>query len=227
MEPELSLRQQRLWSHVSASLDGQTDVAHDADHVMRVFRWAVHLARLEDADAELAGAAALVHDLVGIPNESPARATGSQRSADASAAILPLAGYTEPEISAIIEAVRTCSWSRGLAPTSSLGAVLQDADRLDAIGAIGVARNLMCAQGMASRGSGGSLYHPEDPLADSGRDLDDIRYAIDHYAIKLLKLADGMHTDAARREARRRHGFMLTFLEQLGSELRRPGPPAA
>ena len=59
MEPELSPRQQRLWSHVSASLDGQTDVAHDAAHVIRVFRWAVHLARVEGVDEELAGAAAL------------------------------------------------------------------------------------------------------------------------------------------------------------------------
>jgi uncharacterized protein len=227
VEPELSPRQQRLWPHVTAALDGHTDLAHDAEHVLRVFRWAVHLARAEGVDTDLAGAAALVHDLVNVPKESPGRASGSQRSADASAAILPLAGYTAAESSAIIEAVRTCSWSRGLAPTSALGAVLQDADRLDAIGAIGVARNLMCAQGMASRGTGGQLYHPDDPLAEGDRAPDDIRYAIDHYTVKLLTLADGMHTPAARQEAARRHRFMLTFLEQLCREVRRPGPAAA
>lgn len=218
----ISARHRRLWPAVAAALADDTDIAHDAEHIMRVYRWAIRLAESEAVDPDLAGAAALLHDLVNIPKESADRAMASTLSAAAGAEHLPAAGYTPDEAAAVVDAIRTCSWSRGLPPASRLGAVLQDADRLDAIGAIGVARNIACAQAMASRGSGGQLYHPADPLGDTDRPLDDRASAVDHYAVKLLRLAEGMHTAAARAEARRRHRFMQAFLTQLRDEVRPP-----
>jgi uncharacterized protein len=212
-------RHEHLWQRVRSSLEAECDLAHDWLHVYRVYRWAVRLAPEAEADGDLAGAAALIHDLVNIPKESADRPMGSSLSAAKGASILPAAGYSAEETDAVVEAVRTCSWSRGLAPTSGLGKALQDADRLDAIGAIGIARNIACAQAMSSRGSHGTLYEPSDPLAANGRSLDDKRHAIDHFACKLLKLAETMHLPAAKTEAARRHRFLHTFLAELEQDI--------
>jgi uncharacterized protein len=193
------------------------ELAHDLQHLHRVHRWALRLAPEAGADPDLAGAAALVHDLVFVPKDSAERSQGGERSAAAAPAVLAAAGYAADEIAQVAEAVRTSSWSRGLAPTAPLGAVLQDADRLDALGAVGLMRNLACAQHMARPGC--AFLHPDDPLATGGRALDDRRWATDHLFAKLLKLADGMHTATARAEAARRHAFLRAWLAELAQEL--------
>ncbi len=207
-----------LWSLVEPRLP-PGELAHDRFHILRVHAWALRLAPEAGADPDLSGAAALVHDLVFVPKDSAQRAEGGERSAAAAPEVLALAGYAPAEIVQIADAVRTSSWSRGLAPAGPLGAVLQDADRLDALGALGLMRNLACAQHMAKPGRGG-FYHPDDVLARSGRQLDDKAWATDHLFAKLLKLADGMHTASARSEARRRHDFLLAWLAELEHELR-------
>ncbi len=193
------------------------DLSHDADHLRRVYLWALSLAAESDLDADLAGAAALLHDLVAVPKESPDRAEASRRSAEAAREVLAAAGYGSDEAEPILEAVSTCSWSRGLAPRGALGALLQDADRLDAIGAVGVARSFCCAQGMAGRGRTLRLFDPDDPLARR-RTPEEGRFAVDHFLVKLLRLAEGMNLPAARAEALRRHGAMRRLLEELVRE---------
>jgi uncharacterized protein len=144
---------------------------------------------------------------------------GGELSAVAGRALLQDSGFETEEVEEIVEAVRTSSWSRGLPPTTSLGAILQDADRLDAIGALGAARNFACAQEMASRSGTGRLYDPQDPCGRTDRALDDRLNAMDHWMKKLLTLADGMHTPAARAEAAHRHAFLGLFIEELQREL--------
>ena len=212
-------RHAALWRLVEPHLP-PGELAHDRFHLERVYQWMLRLADEAGADRDLAGATALVHDLAFVPKDSPDRALGGERSAAAAPAVLGVAGYTPDEIAAISEAVRTSSWSRGLAPTNALGVALQDADRLDAIGAIGLMRNLACAQFMSRPERPGRFYHPDDPFAVSGRALDDRTHALDHCFAKLLKLADGMRLPAARVEAARRHAAMLAFLAELKSELR-------
>ncbi len=207
-----------LWRLVGAQCPGD-DLAHDADHVLRVYRWTLKLAPEAGADPDLVGAAALVHDLVNIPKESADRPLGSARSAEASQGLLAQAGYGDEEIQAVVEAVRTTSWSRGLEPTSPLGIVLQDADRLDAIGAIGIARTFACAQSMRGRGEPGCFYDTGDPLGKSGRALDDRRHAVDHFRVKLLRLAGGMHLQTSRREAALRQAVMEQYLRALSREV--------
>ncbi len=212
-------RHAELWAQVAPRVDN-SDLSHDRYHLRRVYRWSQRLSQEAGADPDLAGAAALVHDLVAVPKESPRRASASEASADAAADLLAMAGYTPDEASQIREAVRTCSWSRGLPPTGPLGRVLQDADRLDAIGATGVARCLTCAQGMAGRGRALRLWDPDDPLAETGRAPDEALNALDHFEVKLLKLAAGMHLPTARREARTRHAAMEAYLHQVKREAR-------
>ena len=209
-------RHQKLWELIPHN---NQDLAHDSEHILRVYRWAVQLAADEEQDPDLAGAAALIHDMVNIPKESEDRSLGSEKSALAGRDVLPLADYTQEEIDQITEAVSTCSWSRGKDPTSTLGAILQDADRLDAIGAIGIMRNIACAQAMRDRGNMGSLYDPADPFGKERTTLDDKKFALDHFSLKLLKIAKGMHTESAKQEAQRRHRFMLQFLFELAQEI--------
>ncbi len=205
-----------LWREAALGL-APHDLSHDADHLRRVYAWALRLAPSAGAGPELAGAAALLHDLVAVPKEDPARSEASARSAAAAAAPLQRAGYDDDEAAQVIEAVRTSSWSRGLAPSGPLGAVLQDADRLDAIGAVGIARTFACAQAMTARGRGLCLYDPGDPLA-ARREPEEARYALDHFRVKLLTLAAGMNLPLAREEAARRQAAMLAFLAELERE---------
>lgn len=211
-------RHRGLWRLIEADLP-RSDLAHDRHHLGRVYAWSLRLADPAGANPDLAGAAALVHDLVNVAKEAAERSTAGERSAAASIAFLEKAGYRVVEAAEIAEAVRTSSWSRGLEPTSALGEVLQDADRLDAIGAIGIARTFATTQAMVARGESLLLYAPEDPLAARGRAPDDRSYAVDHFAIKLLTLAAGMHLPEARAEAQRRQKIMLTFLAELDREL--------
>lgn len=197
------------------------ELAHDADHIDRVYRWAIRLAPEAGASIDLAGATALVHDLVPIPKDHPDRPLGGEQSARAAGPVLLAAGYSDEEAAVVIEAVRTSSWSRGFAPTSPEGMVLQDADRLDAIGAIGIARCFATAQHMSRPGDAGRFYHPEDPLARTDRPLDDRHHAVDHFRKKLLTLVTGFHLPSARVEAQRRHAAMVAFLDSLEDELRR------
>ena len=95
-------------------------------------------------------------------------------------------------------------------------AVVQDADRLDAIGAIGIARCFYTAGRMGSL-----LYDPEDPRAEH-RALDDARYAIDHFRAKLLKLQDGFQTSTGAAMARQRTDLLAGFLAQFEAELGLP-----
>jgi len=210
-------RHRRLWRQVASGVPDD-DLSHDRDHLARVYRWALRLAREAGADPDLAGAAALLHDLVSVPKEDAGRREAGERSA--ASALQPLldAGYAQAQARDVMEAVRTSSWSSGLEPTGPLGRVLQDADRLDAIGAIGIARTLCCAQGMVHRGRPLRLYHDTD-LRALRREPQESRYAVDHFHTKLLKLAAGMHLPAAQEEAARRQRRMIRFLGELAIEV--------
>lgn len=207
-----------LWRLLVPFLD-DSDTAHDRYHLQRVYKWALRLAGEAGADPDLTGAAALVHDLVLIPKEADHRPLAGCRSADRAGPLLAEAGYEKGEIEAIGAAVRTTSWSRGLPPANAIAVALREADRLDALGALGIARNFATCQAMASRGHHTRFYHPADPTGRTGRPLDDTRQALDHFRIKLLKLSDSLTLSSARKEAARRHRFLEEFLEQIARDL--------
>lgn len=212
-------RHAALWAGV---VTPPGELAHDRLHLERVHAWALRLAPEAAADPDLCGAAAIVHDLAMVPKDGPDRSQGGTLSAVAAKPLLAQADYTDPEIAIICAAVASSSWSKGLPPANAVGIVLQDADRLDAIGALGLLRTIACGQWMSKPERPGRFYDPLDPLARSDRPLDDRRQALDHLPAKLLKLAAGMHTPSAKQEAVHRHGFLLTMLAALAREI----PPA-
>lgn len=199
-------------------LDGPTDAAHDLTHVERVASWALRLAALEGADPATVWAAAWLHDLVHVPKNSPDRARASLLSAQAATRFLEEAGWTAAPVDAIAHAIAAHSFSARIVPETVEAEVVQDADRLEALGAIGLARCLMLGGQMGSR-----LVDPSDPWARH-RPLADDRISVDHFFAKLLGLPATMRTEAGKREADRRVVLLKDFLRQLAREAGFPDP---
>jgi uncharacterized protein len=165
-------------------------------------------------------AAAFLHDLVNRPKHSRRRARASTDSADAARPLLRRAGFDARASARIRGAIRDHSFSRGARPSEPLARALQDADRLDALGAIGVLRAAATGGVMGSR-----ALDVDDPWARA-RPLDDRRFVLDHFFTKLLRLPDLMQTPAGRTEARRRSARMRRFLTEIGLEAGEPWKPA-
>jgi uncharacterized protein len=192
------------------------DPGHDAAHAYRVALWTSRLA--PDEDPRCAIAAALLHDVVNVPKSSPERHLASERSAAVARELLPQLGFREEDVARIAAAIRDHSFSRGAIPESPLGDALQDADRLEALGALGLCRTISTGARMGAR-----YFEANDPWA-AGRELDDRRYSVDHFFTKLLGLGATMRTEGGRAEAARRTVFLRTFLTQLGDEIGAPAP---
>jgi uncharacterized protein len=185
---------------------------HDWHHIERVLANATALARLEDADLLVVQLAAVMHDVVNLPKDHPERKRASTFSADEAAAFLE--GRLEPDrISRVHEAIRCHSYSAGLTPESLEARIVSDADKLDSLGAIGIARTFECGGAMHAR-----TLHGDDPFCRT-REPDDRRYTVDHFFAKLLNLEPMFHTESGRTEAGRRTGFMRTFLSELEREI--------
>lgn len=190
-----------------------SDAAHDLEHTRRVVANARRLALHEGADLAIVIPAAWLHDCVAVPKDSPLRSQASTLAAEAAGAFLRAAGYDPAAVPAIEHAIAAHSFSAGIAPQSLEAQVVQDADRLDALGAVGIARTLMLGAML-----GRPLYDAAEPFP-TRRPPDDARSSIDHFYTKLLRLAATMQTDSGRREAEARTVFMQAFLDQLAAEI--------
>ena len=190
------------------------DGAHDLTHIRRVVANAKRLAAEEDADLEVVIPAAWLHDCVTVPKNSPLRNQASTLAGEAAAEFLTAAGYPAQLIPAISHAIAAHSFSAGIPPETIEAKVVQDADRLDSLGAIGIARCLITGVSI-----GTAVYHPDDPFGETGRERDDKAYSVDHFYIKLFKLAAMMQTAAGRAEAKRRTEYMRGYLAQLSHEI--------
>ncbi|MBE2276373.1 MAG: HD domain-containing protein [Rhodobacteraceae bacterium] len=198
----------RLWQ-------GHADGAHDLGHVRRVLCNARAIAAEEGgADDAVLVPAAILHDAVNLPKNHPGRRRASTLSAEAAARFLAaLPGYPADKIAAVAHAIAAHSFSAGIAPETAEARILQDADRLEALGAIGLARMFHVAGQM-----GAGLFDPDDPLA-TARPLDDRRHALDHLEVKLFPVAAAMQTAAGRRMAAERIEWMRQFRHRLMTEI--------
>jgi uncharacterized protein len=192
---------------------GPGDAAHDPPHLRRVVANARRLAAAEGARLEIVLPAAWLHDCVIVPKDSPQRAAASTLAAEAAIGFLAESGYPVGLLPAIAHAIAAHSFSAGISPETIEAKVVQDADRLDALGAVGLARCLMLGGE-----TGRPLYHAAEPFPTT-RPPDDRAYTIDHFYTKLLSLAGTMQTASARAEAERRTAFLRAFLDQLATEI--------
>lgn len=189
------------------------DPAHDIAHIRRVVAAARRLAHDEGADLAVVLPAAWLHDCVVLPKDSALRSQASRLAAEAAGKFLRESGYPDRLIPAVEHAIAAHSFSAGIPPETVEAKVVQDADRLDSLGAIGIARTLLLGGTMAI-----PLYDPSEPLPNN-RAPDERAFVIDHFFTKLLKLADMMHTAAGRREGERRTRLMRVYLEELAREI--------
>ncbi|TCW30256.1 uncharacterized protein EV669_10713 [Gulbenkiania mobilis] len=198
---------------ILATEAGEADGAHDTAHFDRV--WQVARALLlahTEADPMVVMAACYLHDLVNLPKNHPERHLASQRSAERGRAHLQAVGFPEEKLDAVAHAIEAHSYSAGITPHSIEARIVQDADRMDALGAVGLARLFYTAGRM-----GATLAHPTDPLGGT-RPLDDLRYALDHIAVKLEKLPETMQTEAGQRLAEARLERVRRFRDDFMEE---------
>lgn len=189
------------------------DVAHDLEHIRRVVANARQLAGPEGADLDVLVPAAWLHDCVHVPKTSPDRPRASRLAVEEATRWLTRKGYAPERLAAIAHAIEAHSFSAGIEPRTVEARVLQDADRLDALGAVGLARCIMLGGAL-----GRPLYVPEDPFCER-REPDDALSSVDHFYTKLLRLAPTFQTTAGRAEAHARTAMIRQFLDALRHEL--------
>ena len=173
---------------------------HDFDHTLRVYRMAVRIAEEEGADVQTVALAALLHD-VDDRKLSPKTCINKDRAVG----FLRENGIGEDKIRWIVQIISEISFSEGNGRPSTIeGMCVQDADRLDALGAIGIARTF------AFGGSRGRRMHDPEGL--------DKESSIQHFYDKLLLLKDRMNTDSGKKLAQGRDAYLRGFLEEFYAE---------
>ncbi len=191
----------------------ENDPAHDFEHTIRVYKNAQKICKKEKANEKLVLSAALLHDIVSYPKSDKRSKTSSIKSATKSKQILEKLDFSKEEIAIISDAIRDHSFSQNKIPKTLEGKILQDADRLDALGAIGIARVFA---------TGGSLKRPfyniDDPFCKK-RIPNDKTWTVDHFFQKLLKLESLMNTKSGKAEAKKRTKIIKEFLNQLKQEI--------
>ncbi|EGQ7797795.1 HD domain-containing protein [Vibrio parahaemolyticus] len=191
----------------------QVDAAHDIEHVKRVVKTAKQLCDEENADIAIVLPAAYLHDCFTYPKDHPNRKQSSAIAAKKAIAYLESIQYPQHYHDAIAHAIEAHSFSANIRPNTLEAQIVQDADRLDALGAIGVTR---CIQ--VSTHFNAQLYNDNDMFAKE-RELNDKQFTVDHFQTKLFKIVDTMNTESAKLEANKRKAFMQTYLEQLHHEV--------
>lgn len=214
---DLATWRPRLAALAAGSSGG--DGAHDGTHLERVWRNAqALLAQHPEADALVVMAACYLHDLVNLPKDDPERDQASRRSAKLARHQLAWMDFPRDRLDAVAHAIEAHSFSANIPAESLEAKIVQDADRLDGLGAVGLARMFYIAGRMGS-----SLAHPDDPLG-LAREFDDRRYALDHIMVKLARLPGMMQTEGGRALAEERLARLMAFREEFAAE---GGAPSA
>ncbi len=176
--------------------------AHSYEHTLRVRQLCLLIGETEGADLEVLEAAALLHD-IGRPEEENTGKSHAEIGANMAVAFLATTTFPHQKLSQVASAIRTHRFSENFSPESLEGKILSDADKLDAIGALGLART----------------------IAESLMQKRGLRGIIEHINQKLLKLRDLMYTKTGRQIAEPRHLLLVKFMQQLKNEFQAIGEP--
>jgi len=192
------------------------DPAHDITHVQRVVENTKRLTAAEHGNADITVPAAWLHDCVSVAKDSPLRKQASKIAADEAIRFLGTQNYPDALLPQVHHAIEAHSFSANIETESLEAKIVQDADRLEALGAIGITRCFLTGGSL-----GTPLYEPLDPFAKD-RKPNDKQFTLDHFYCKLLGLASTMKTTSGKAEALKRTRYMQDFLAQLGTEIGRP-----
>ncbi len=200
-----------------AALYGEADSVHDFDHILRVLALAERLARMEGAAPEIVRTAALLHDW-GRAEERKTGRNHAEIAAERARALLQARGAEPDFVEAVVHAIAAHRFRRPPEPQTLEARVLFDADKLDAIGAIGIARAYAYAGATGQR-----LWAPLAEVQASGRRAED-EYAdhtpVHEFVVKLSRIRERLYTASGRAIAEERHRFMVAFFQRLEAEVR-------
>lgn len=186
---------------------------HGPDHSERVLHSALYLGKKLGANLRILAPAAILHD-IGRSEESAKRGAicHARRGAELAMPILEQLGYEQDEIKAICHAIVAHRYRGAIAPQSLEARILFDADKLDAIGAVGIGRAFLFAGQIGAR-----LHNPEqDHTRTNAYSFEDSAYR--EFQVKLSKVKEQMQTELGRKLAQERHAFMQVFFAQLTRE---------
>ncbi len=200
------------------SLYGEADSVHDFDHILRVLAVAERIAVSEGADLSIVRAAALLHDW----GRAEAQAAGRDHAgvaAERADRYLRERGIPDSEVTAICHAIRAHRFRAAPVPTTLEAKVLFDADKLDAIGALGVARAYAYGGAHSQR-----LWAPVEMIDlarwEADGDDADMHTPVHEFVVKLSRIRAQLYTQEGRRIAEERHRYMVGFFERLDAEVR-------
>jgi len=188
------------------------DPSHDINHTLRVLNTSEHIAKYEGGDLEVIIPAALLHDSVNHPKNDPKSDYSADESAIVARGILQkFPSYDIKKIPQVEQAIVEHSYSKGIKPDLLESMIVQDADRLEAVGAISIMRTFSSAGQMKME-----FYNVNDPFCEQ---REPGSYALDLFYKRLLKVKDLMNTKTAEKLAEKRTEFLYSFLEQLKDEI--------
>lgn len=207
--------EKQLINYIKNQLQTNTDAAHNLGHLKRVARMCEKIQKHEGGNVDVLLVSSYFHDIVSLPKNSPVRHCSSQLAAKKTLQILQsnFPFFPVDLYSAVEEAIICHSYSANISPKSIEAKILQDADRIDALGAIGLAR-IFYISGKLDQ----ELFDLDDPFANN-RDLDDKKYALDHFYTKLFNLAKKMNTAEGKRIAEKRTAILLNYINNLAEEI--------
>ncbi|WP_432413997.1 phosphohydrolase [Pantoea allii] len=191
------------------------DGAHDIAHLRRVWMSAQRIMTGTQADPLVVLTACYFHDVVNLPKNHPERHKASTYAASETLRILQqdFIDFPEELIEQVMHAVQAHSFSAAITPKTLEAKIVQDADRLESLGAIGLARVFYTA-GTMNR----PLFNSADPLGKD-RELNDVKWTLDHFQTKLLRLPETMQTEAGRMLAEHNADFLVGYMAKLCAEL--------
>lgn len=202
------------------SLYTSDDPVHDFDHVLRVLNMARYLASCEGADIQIVQTAALLHDISRLGDDNLDQGFKDDVSAESDHAVLAAHHarrilQSEPPafVEAVTHAIEAHRFRNNIEPRTIEAKVLFDADKLDAIGAVGIARAFAYAGGrqMPLWARVSEDYHPGES--------DERHTPVHEFSFKLAHIKDRLYTASGRQLAAERHAFMVEFFRQFDAEV--------
>ncbi len=215
---------EKIKTHVQRLMQ-YSEPGHNYLHISRVHQLAKHIAQKEKADLLIVETAALLHDIGRKYELRNPKINHADKSAKLAYPFLNKIKFPNEKIAPVLYAIRNHRFTKGVIPTTLEARVLQDADKLDALGAAGIMRCF--SHGTTKKRL---EYNPEDPVCrkrlkagmksfETSLKLEDKKYSVDHFYRKLFKLRNRMFTKTAKRIAAKREKIMNQFLNELGKEI--------
>ena len=199
--------------NIAKNKQTKDDPSHDFQHILRVTNLAQRIAEFEKADLEIVVPAALFHDSVVYKKNSLESKNETEESAlYALEQLNNIDEYPKEKIERVQTCIRQCSFLKGITPNLIESKILQDADRLEATGAVSIMRTFASCGQMNIQ-----FYDPDDPFCKKG--TIPFKSGIDLFYNRLLLVEDRMHTAIAKKIAKRRSEFLGQFLKELEFEL--------